>query len=121
MNEQIKTRWVEALRSKKYKQGTGYLHNRSNEQDYYCCLGVLCELAVADGVIVRKKVAFNDGYGPKGGSWQAFDRQVLPPAVMEWAELDDSCGTLPNCDSLTELNDEGRDFEQIADLIEEQL
>lgn len=34
--------WIEALRSGKYKQGTGRL--RSND-DCYCCLGVLCEVA----------------------------------------------------------------------------
>lgn len=34
-------KWLEALRSGKYKQGTGGLKNVGNE---YCCLGVYAEL-----------------------------------------------------------------------------
>jgi len=33
-------KWTEALRSGKYKQGTGALRKK----DAYCCLGVLCDL-----------------------------------------------------------------------------
>lgn len=40
MNPEIKTRWITALRSGKYKQGAGYL----NENDCFCCLGVLCDV-----------------------------------------------------------------------------
>lgn len=40
MNQEIKQKWVEALRSGKYKQGQGYLRKGNN----YCCLGVLCDL-----------------------------------------------------------------------------
>jgi hypothetical protein len=38
MNPKLKARWVEALRSGDYKQGTKFL--RTNE-GAYCCLGVL--------------------------------------------------------------------------------
>ena len=38
MNPKLKARWVEALRSGDYKQGTKFL--RTNEGTY-CCLGVL--------------------------------------------------------------------------------
>jgi hypothetical protein len=40
MDANLKTKWVEALRSGEYKQGTEYLLNRCNGT--YCCLGVLC-------------------------------------------------------------------------------
>ena len=47
MVKEIKDKWVAALRSGKYKQGSGQLHNTMN--DTYCCLGVLCaELGVFD-------------------------------------------------------------------------
>lgn len=41
MNSNLKTLWVSALRSGKYKQGDCYLQR----EDSYCCLGVLCEVA----------------------------------------------------------------------------
>lgn len=40
MNKIIKKKWLNALKSGKYKQGTGQLRNNSS----YCCLGVLCEV-----------------------------------------------------------------------------
>lgn len=39
---QLQLDWLASLRSGKYKQGHGYL---KDNQDGYCCLGVLCELA----------------------------------------------------------------------------
>ena len=41
MNQEIKNRWVSALRSGEYKQGKGALCSINNE---YCCLGVLSDL-----------------------------------------------------------------------------
>jgi hypothetical protein len=37
MNEQIKQRWIEALRSGEYEQTQGRLRDETG----YCCLGVL--------------------------------------------------------------------------------
>ena len=37
MDQELKARWVEALRSGRYKQGKNYLF----EDGRYCCLGVL--------------------------------------------------------------------------------
>lgn len=42
MKKEIADRWVAALRSGKYKQGKGELHDKVNNT--YCCLGVLCEI-----------------------------------------------------------------------------
>lgn len=36
----LQKKWLEALRSGKYEQGSSYLYNRGN----YCCLGVLYEV-----------------------------------------------------------------------------
>ena len=46
MKADIKTRWVEALRSGHYKQGKGQLRPTS---DSYCCLGVLCDIMNPEG------------------------------------------------------------------------
>jgi hypothetical protein len=40
MNPEIKTKWVAALRSGTYEQGSHVLR----KGDRYCCLGVLCEI-----------------------------------------------------------------------------
>lgn len=37
---EFKAKWVEALRSGKYKQVTGRLHKKTG----FCCLGVACEI-----------------------------------------------------------------------------
>ncbi len=40
LNKELVTKWVEALRSGKYKQTKGSLH----KGDAFCCLGVLCDI-----------------------------------------------------------------------------
>lgn len=45
MDKKLKTKWVKALRSRKYKQGGNYLCQRREGKDVYCCLGVLAEVA----------------------------------------------------------------------------
>lgn len=41
MNPELKAKWVEALRSGQYQQGSYHLRS---EKDEYCCLGVLCAI-----------------------------------------------------------------------------
>jgi hypothetical protein len=41
MSPELKAKWLEALRSGKYKQGTGYLRTFADE---FCCLGVLADI-----------------------------------------------------------------------------
>lgn len=86
MKKQIKDEWVRRLRSGDYEQGSGYLHF----QDTYCCLGVLCDMAVEAGVIEEtyrpsERIAV---FG-KTGDWQPGDwqTQTLPHSVAEWAGL----------------------------------
>ena len=40
MKKEIADKWVEALRSGKYKQGKSAL----KKDDSFCCLGVLCDI-----------------------------------------------------------------------------
>lgn len=44
MKPEIKEKWLEALRSGNYKQGTGKLRQVEKNGDTYCCLGVLCDV-----------------------------------------------------------------------------
>jgi len=111
--------WVAALRSGKYFQGTGAL----NRGDEYCCLGVACEVAMANGLPVTKDRNVNGEIGYDGQT--AF----LPEVVKEWFGMKYETGEFDNPKAgedydepktleLHELNDEGMPFDEIADVIE---
>lgn len=113
MNDNAK-KWVEALRSGEYKQGKNYL----SSDNYFCCLGVACDLyqkSVGDLRIER---------GGSGGSISYNGRnRLLPADVQTWLNLADDNGSYANpsgfvAGSLTERNDVGYDFDKIADIIE---
>lgn len=120
MNPEIKTEWVAALRSGKYQQGTDVLTSVAKGTN--CCLGVLCELAVAAGVPLY--VEDVDGKRTYDGN------DFYPPtAVIKWAGLDnlgpDKHNPRVEFESehrpVAKLNDEGKTFAQIADAIEKSL
>ncbi len=121
MNPNIKTRWVERLRSGEYKQGQGYLH----VGDKFCCLGVLCDMAVEEGIVTQGASASEKtfSYGRHG------EVATLPLEVTEWASLAVN-PIIPEIDfkdgeekvyTLAAANDKGMSFNDIADLIEEHL
>jgi len=116
MNPKIKKKWIEALRSRKYKQCQKYLHNETG----YCCLGVLCDLhsKTKNGSKFEKVANFADeimySYLDEDGE--------LPQEVVEWAGLDSNDPELTTDGrSASELNDNGKKFYEIADYIERNL
>lgn len=85
MNEEIKIRWVNALESGDYPQVTGRLANDLG----FCCLGVLCEIAVQDQVVIKRPDR-DSGYGVTyvgKNSLSDEESAVLPVAVQDWAGL----------------------------------
>ena len=44
MKKKLKTKWVKALRSGKYKKGVGVLLSINGKKQSYCCLGVLGDI-----------------------------------------------------------------------------
>jgi hypothetical protein len=44
MLKSIKNKWVKALRSGEYKQGSGQLRSEDDEGVSFCCLGVLAQI-----------------------------------------------------------------------------
>lgn len=114
MNTRVKQKWVEALRSKTYKQGKYRLRCIN---DSYCCLGVLCDLYLKE----------------KGGEWQedktdmipcySFQEcsAMLPNKVMEWAGLNNVDPVVYSDVRISRINDNGNGFDKIADLIEQEL
>lgn len=106
MDPKFKRKWLEALRSGKYKQRKGALRCKDG---MYCCLGVLCDIS---------------GMG-KWITGQCFDTyecgidigSVYPPyALTVKLDIQGFSGILAT------LNDvKGKNFSEIADYIEEKL
>ena len=104
----VAQKWVDALRSGKYRQGESQLKIEDPDDPRHCCLGVLCEVAEVEGV------DFN--FIP--------DESYLPEPVMKWAGLkskqahyrDPETGSEDG--SLVQMNDKGASFAEIADFIE---
>lgn len=130
MKQNIMKKWVKALRSGKFKQGTGTLKQyNSKGQVKYCCLGVLCELYNEDMKKKKKKTlpettkdynsCFVDWHKCTNFGDKAFD---LPKEVMKWSGVETSTGylwyTLGDLPSLSSLNDAGKKFKTIANIIE---
>lgn len=124
MNSEVKQRWVDALRSGEYLQGFDAL-NINNKQ--FCCLGVLCELAVKEGLIAKQKLPNESKlysyYVP--GSFDSEDlakTAILPKSVVTWAGLASYAAEKRikgKIVALSGLNDAGTPFEEIADIIEQ--
>lgn len=108
MNDNAKA-WVAALRSGNYRQGIGKL----KQNDRYCCLGVACELyqqAVGD-LWVRAEVT--------GVTYYNNNNENLPDEVQKWLGLVSEWGAnAADIEALTDKNDTGKSFAEIADIIE---
>ena len=122
MKKEIAEKWVAALRSGEYKQTKGKLADV--ERAEHCCLGVLCEMAIKDGVDVEVGVRLDedDGYDI---FYTEFDKETghPPDSVRKWAGMGSPSGRLyqPAYDedtSLASLNDRNWSFKQIAEVIE---
>jgi len=102
--------WVEALRSGKYQQAVDDLRDRTGAM---CCLGVACEIS---------------GLGRWDGCSYVTEgdrhRGVLNPDsdMTNWLGLRSGAGAFgpseTGRESLAHLNDSGKTFAEIADIIE---
>lgn len=83
MDKEVKARWLEALKSGKYRKARKRLRNKKGGM---CCLGVLCDVAGLDwhasGYATHKSIAASDAeqlpydFAEEiGMSWD--DQQVL--------------------------------------------
>lgn len=118
MKAEIKEKWIAALESGEYEQGREYLHKGNK----FCCLGVLCDLAVKDGVEVKiteepGDAALHFAYDEMSG--------ILPIKVMRWSGLLCSTGGYEaedgSTETLTRQNDLGKTFKELAEIIREKL
>lgn len=126
MNQEIKAQWVAALRSGEYEQGQLSLRNGNK----YCCLGVLCDIAVKPLRLDVRKADCGLGDCESHRTYRYDGAEAfLPKSVMDWAGIGDPKGFLPEpmlydgdlLSSLFSLNDSGMPFSEIADIIEEKF
>jgi len=122
MKPEIAKIWTEALRSGKYEQTRSVLKSVDNK---FCCLGVLCELAVEKGIIAPSKITEPNSYYV----YEDDSYGVLPTEVQEWAGMINSNGWYADKKAsngevigslaLYKHNDVDKmNFDQIADIIE---
>lgn len=106
MNQEIKKRWVEELRSGKHAQGRGRL---CDHEGRVCALGVLCEMAIEEGLPIRR--TYSGAYEELAtGYWMVAQPPVV---VFDWAGL-----TKSQAEEVVGANDTGHSFIEVARLIE---
>lgn len=108
MRKDIAQKWVDALRSGKYVQTQAVLTRNTEDGPRHCCLGVLCELAVASGDI---DITVNN----RDHHTSYDNRSGMPPgSVLAWAELPST-----KADYYATMNDtDHASFDEIASAIE---
>jgi len=127
MKKEIADKWVAALRSGEYEQGTEALHafethlvhDRTRKRGF-CCLGVLCEVAIKEGAPVEKSISAYDSRTERYNG----ENCVLPREVMDWSGIKSPTGDIDmpadkDDICLTDINDTGKTFAEIADIIEQ--
>lgn len=122
MNTDIKAKWVAALRSGEYAQGSQMLRCG----DEMCCLGVLSDLYIKEtelGRWIANQTGFNSSFDFSDVSGFREGTE-LPSAVMIWAEIETAAPFAYTPDGTVDLidaNDKGMPFPKIADIIEAYL
>lgn len=85
MNQEMKTKWIAALESGEYDQGTQFLRRVENK---FCCLGVLCDLDAKESGVDNWKIdKGGKGYRYKGTSiylpQTLYDKYDIPTTETE--------------------------------------
>lgn len=120
MNPKVKEIWLDRLENGNIPQATGKLGDLEGGR---CCLGVLCDIAVEEGII-QPPTVYDDQLK------YADELVILPRDVMEWAGLDYNNGGFsadpektPDFmdDALSYQNDQGKTFPEIAQIIRERF
>ena len=107
MDKELAMKWVKALRSCGYRQGSGYL----NRGQKYCCLGVLCEVEGISPISITQDDEVNYKY--EGGIETTM-------CFYPGTALKEKRGRFVSLNtSLVELNDSGKTFDEIANIIEQ--
>lgn len=145
MKQEIAQKWIAALRSGEYKQGKNVLYDARDNS--YCCLGVLCK-TIGKQFVKHPTRTLLAATKPvpypaleKRAVWVVegtAEGQVLPYVIQEEVGMHSTNGMLPqhaekitervngeqtyqpedDVFELTSMNDGGKTFAEIADVIE---
>ncbi len=110
----FKKKWLIALRSGEFKQGSGRLQQKTGE---YCCLGVACRILhpkvnlIGVGLIMAK------------GHLEKSYKSIKVPKILHgnMTSMSPSINYNPVVEKLVQMNDDKISFVEIADFIEENL
>ena len=108
MNQEIKQRWIEALRSGEYKQCKESLYHCVK----FCCLGVLTDLYIKEHGLQWERERANFWRFEEGGG-------VLPRSVQKWSGIDFPNPTILGVRATDHNDNYDLSFKEIAALIEE--
>lgn len=109
MDKALKAKWLEALRSGRYKQGKSRLRNNKDE---FCCLGVLCDISgQGQWKLADDKTTYYYCKEKKNGY------HCLPPFMEEFSGI--GAGTLEDLMGLNDIDE--LSFPEIAEWIEESI
>ncbi len=75
VNKSLQKKWIHALESGEYKQGTGRLCKKVDDSKQFCCLGVLCDL-----IDPTKWKASADKLEPNAFDYEEELNKSMPPA-----------------------------------------
>ena len=127
MDPRVKDLWIAELQSADVgEQGKHGLRREVGGVERRCCLGVLCDIAVREGVIPAPVV----GYNTLGVAEYAYGydrRRALPPTeVLEWAGFGGDTQNpvidpARDIDAATANDEMGMSFHEISLLIKEHL
>lgn len=120
MKQEFVKPWTDALRSGKYKQTTGVLqrNERSTRGAGFCCLGVLCDVLKDHENVKGEWVENQTRYEFRYDRNQQSTSAGLPRPVLELTGIKQSLGRIDNKNFLAYLNDDGKTFDEIADIID---
>lgn len=120
MKAEIREAWRSALVSGEWQQGKGKLAKKNPDGTWrYCCLGVLCELAVQAGVQLNVTEMCDDDPETVFRFYNG-EHGFLPPEVQQWSGL---CDRNPAVDhpsdlAMAYLNDSlGTTFAELAEVL----
>jgi hypothetical protein len=132
MNPEVKQKWIDALRSGKYEQGSEKLRSVSG----YCCLGVLCDLYAQEHDTQWEFRGYEEtNLQPMDYWYYEGESEFLPESVMDWAGLESNNPKVrvdvednpdnDNCfylDHIANVNDSCYyTFDDLSNLIKDQL
>jgi hypothetical protein len=107
MNQEIKQRWIKALRSGEYKQGYGNLYHCGK----FCCLGVLTDLYIKEhGLQWERDSADLWSFEGNGGT--------LHESVQRWAGIPNELPVIRGKSAVVCNDNYKFSFDEIANLIE---